>query len=388
MSPSHDSNHRLIDLPKDNISSSINLVPQVISSWSVEDSLAPYTDPQALSLWLDSYLLRSPHTRRTLLRESERFLIFLEHIKGLSSRHLPQTTTADANAYLAFLLTPLPFTDALLARYGRKSQPFRGPLSRSSIRQTIVILHHLFEALRHIHNPGGSLFLQSNPWVLVRDSVAIDHPKDVEQALSPEEWQAVLQTVESLPRNSSRDQAHYHRSRWLLQLLYRSWLRRDEAAQLKMSAFHEGPQGWSIRVVGKGQKTATLIASKTLMEELQIYRHSLGLTALPAPGEDRPAVMAVTREDKAVTAQAIYLICTTLFKMTANRLNTTDPQAAHRLHLATPHWLRHTGISHAMELGVDPRYVQAQARHSSLKITARYDHKDKHKWRQQIEMAL
>ena len=40
-----------------------------------------------------------------------------------------------------------------------------------------------------------------------------------------------------------------------------------------------------------------------------------------------------------------------------------------------------------MEMGVDPRYVQAQARHSSLHITARYDHKKRQAWRDAFNAA-
>jgi site-specific recombinase XerD len=49
--------------------------------------------------------------------------------------------------------------------------------------------------------------------------------------------------------------------------------------------------------------------------------------------------------------------------------------------------MRHTGVSHSMEMGVDPRYVQAQARHSSLNITARYDHKKRQAWRDAFNAA-
>jgi hypothetical protein len=40
-----------------------------------------------------------------------------------------------------------------------------------------------------------------------------------------------------------------------------------------------------------------------------------------------------------------------------------------------------------MEADVDPRYVQAQARHSSLKVTAVYDHKKRRAWRGALEAS-
>ena len=121
------------------------------------------------------------------------------------------------------------------------------------------------------------------------------------------------------------------------------------------------------------------------MDELKLYRASLGMPALPSPGETRPAILAVTGQDKGVTAQAIYLVCKVIFNQGADLLESQDPVAASRLRQASPHWMRHTGVTHAMEDGVNPRYVQAQARHSSLNVTARYDHKQKQAWRAALE---
>jgi site-specific recombinase XerD len=78
-----------------------------------------------------------------------------------------------------------------------------------------------------------------------------------------------------------------------------------------------------------------------------------------------------------------------IFDQAANRMETDDPAAAaaaaSRLRQATPHWMRHTGVTHAMESGASPRYVQAQARHSSLNVTAKYDHQVRRAWRADLE---
>ncbi|WP_337166101.1 site-specific integrase, partial [Vibrio fluvialis] len=165
------------------------------------------------------------------------------------------------------------------------------------------------------------------------------------------------------------------------------FLRREEAANLKMGNFIASPQGWSLRFVGKGDKWSTIIVTSKLMDELKVYRTSLGLPALPSPGESRPAIMAVTGVDKGVTGQAIYLICKEIFGWAADLIEGSDNAAAARLRQSSPHWMRHTGVSHSMEMGVDPRYVQAQARHSSLNITARYDHKKRQAWRDAFNAA-
>lgn len=149
-----------------------------------------------------------------------------------------------------------------------------------------------------------------------------------------------------------------------------------------MGSFEASPEGWSIRLVGKGGKKTKIIATDKLMSELRLYRQTLGLPALPSPGEQRPAIMAITGKEKGVTAQAIYLICGVIYERAAELAKERgDTAAATRLSVATPHWMRHTGITHAMEAGVNPRYVMAQARHSSLNVTARYDHQERRAWR-------
>lgn len=350
------------------------------------DLVVAATDRNAIETWLASYKTRSAHTSRNFRREAERFLMWLDATKGTSDRLLPAATADDANRYLDFLGAPRPFKAELLVRYNRTEQPFRGPLARASMRQAIVILHGMFEALRNVPDEDGGSYIRMNPWVLVRDAATGEEDDEIEEALTFEEWDAVQQTIEGLPRETARDRAHYARTRWIFQLLYRAFLRREEASVLLMGSFENGPDGWRIKLLGKGRKIARIVASRKLMAELTVYRQFLGLPPLPAPGEDRPAILAVIGKEKPISDQAIYAICTTIFRMTADRLAETDAAAAARLRCATPHWMRHTGISHAMERGVDPRYVQAQARHSSLKVTARYDHKEKRRWRDQLEM--
>lgn len=349
------------------------------------DLLVAASDRNAIEIWLASYKTRSAHTSRNFRREAERFLMWLDATKGPSDRLLPAATADDANRYLDFLGAPRPFARELLERYSRAEQPFRGPLARASMRQAIVILHGMFEALRNVPDEAGGSYIRMNPWVLVRDAATGEEDDEIEEALTFEEWDAVQQTIESLPRETARDRAHYARTRWIFQLLYRAFLRREEASSLLMGGFENGPDGWRIRLLGKGRKIARIVASRKLMSELTAYRLSLGLPPLPAPGEDRPAILSVIGNEKPISAQAIYAICTTIFRATADRCGGTNPAAAVRLRSASPHWLRHTGISHAMEMGIGPRYVQAQARHSSLTMTARYDHKERRRWRDQFE---
>lgn len=343
-------------------------------------------DAYAIRIFLDTYKGKSRHTQRAYAKVCQRFLIWLWYKHQPGPCLLPAVEVQHINDYQDFLSKPEQLPEEFLKANGLKNQPFRKPLARESMKHTITILHKMFTALRELKNSSGEPYCRFAPTKFAHDGIGGKKKiKDVEEALTEAEWEAVLITIEELPRKTERDRQHYHRARWVFQLLYRTFLRREEAAQLTMACFEPSTDGWSINVTGKGETERKIIATAKLMEELKLYRESLGLAPLPYPGEMRPVIMSVTGTDKGVTAQAIYLLCKEIFRMTADRLIETDQMAAKRLYKASPHWMRHTGISHAMEAGVNPRYVQEQARHSSLLVTARYDHKDRRAWRQDIE---
>lgn len=343
-------------------------------------------DEDAIRIFLDSYSRKSAHTVRSYEKECYRFLLWLKASRDPSPALLPAVTVKDINSYLDFLANPRPFTESFLKTHGWAHQPFRKALASESMKHCITVLHKMFSALREMRAAGNMPYCLFNPLKLAHDGISgSDQDEEIEEALTPEEWGAVQAVVEDLPRDTERGLKHYHRARWVMQLLYRAFLRRDEAAKLKMGSFEASPDGWNIRLIGKGEKKAKIVATNKLIEELKSYRLSLGLPALPSPGETRPAILSITGKDKGFGNQAIYLLCKVIFEKAADRLGSTDPAAASRLRQATPHWMRHTGVTHALEAGANPRYVQAQARHSSLNVTAKYDHKARKAWRVDLE---
>lgn len=345
-------------------------------------------DIAAIRIFLDGYSRSSRHTVRSYEKECLRFLLWLRARSVPSETLLPSVELKDVNDYVNFLSEPAPFNEEFLKLHGWNHQPFRKALTKQSIKHCLTVLYKMFDALREVRTEDNKPYCVFNP---IKNAVGRKKKKasteEIEQALSEEEWELVQQAIESLPQETERDKRHYHRARWTVQLLYRAYLRRDEAAQLTMGSFQASRDGWNISLIGKGDHKATIIATSKLMDELRLYRLSLGLQPYPAPGEETPAIMAVTGKNKGITDQAIYLICKEIFKRASELIEPTDPASASRLLKASPHWMRHTGVTHSMEAGVNPRFVQAQARHSSLTVTARYDHQRRKNWRAELEKA-
>ena len=135
-------------------------------------------------------------------------------------------------------------------------------------------------------------------------------------------------------------------ARWLVALLVRSWFRRSEVARLVMGDFHRDPHGdgWVCTVETKGGQDHTIVVTSQLLRELQVYRVSLGLSALPLPHDTLPAVGHLSSRDRHLTADMVYKIVKDLVKATADRLASSEPAGepevalmVERLRSVSPH---------------------------------------------------
>lgn len=349
-------------------------------------------DRSMIQAFLGSYARHSKHTVRSYQKEVMRFWLWLQSDEGVNFQRFPNVDARTVNAYLAQLADPRPIPDSIMRAAGLSKPLFKRGLSPASMSLSITILRQFFEFLRNEPGEDGRPYCLFNPFLKAHSGMERNED-DIEEALSEIEWQAVQETIERLPRETGRDRMHYHRTRWIFQLLYRAFLRRDEAASLRMNDFVRTKDGWMIKIFGKGRKRTRIIATQTLMDELSHYRTSLNLSAVPLPDDDAPAIYPIiegkrdrTGRLQTIHDQVIYLVCVKIFRETADRIEQDHPSAAQRLRFASPHWMRHTGITHAMEAGIDPRYVQSQARHSSPNTTSKYDHKERVRCRSEFEL--
>lgn len=342
-----------------------------------------YTDIEAVGVFLSSYQMRSEHTQRLYKRECMRFLLWLNVKMSRSGSLLRRATQEDINQYLNFVQRPRAFSEEMLREFGFSQQPFRTSLDSASVKVVVTVLNQMFSALKELDDGTGSPYVRFNPTKLLNKQLSKStsrsrrrKPKD---ALTQEEWGYVQETIENLPKTTDAEKKLYHRTRWLFQLLYRLWLRRHEVVTLRMCDFVKAQTGWFVCVRGKGGVEAELVATPTLMAELLVFRTSQRKASMPTASDMSPAFPSIADSSKPVTDQTIYLTTKVIFQQTADRIRESYPESAERLLRATPHWLRHTGITHALESQIDPRYVQAQARHATLATTTSiYDHKQAH----------
>jgi site-specific recombinase XerD len=373
--------------------------------------LAASNDLDAIRAWLARFA-DQPATFDSYRKEAERLLLWslVELGKPLSS-----LTHEDCLRYQHFLADPQPAATWVAnagSGGGRKHprgdarwRPFYGPLSPASIRQATVILNVLFSWLVQ----AG--YLAGNPLALSRQRTRKVAPR-ITRYLEPGLWQEVKDSIAAMPQDTPRARAHAHRVRWLFTLLYLGGLRIAEAGGNTMGQFFvrrdtDGTMRWWLTVHGKGNKDRLVPATRELMTELSRYRQSLGMTALPSPGEATPLVLPIGRtagktagstagqgpgsetapdrrkvaggSPAPLTRAALHAIVKEVFAAAAGRLRARGDAFASRADLleqASAHWLRHTAGSHMADQQVDLRLVRDNLGHASLGTTSLYLHVD------------
>ena len=344
---------------------------------SVVCQLAANNDLDAVRAWLAEFH-DSPQTLRNYRKEAERLLLWalIERGKPLSS-----LSREDCLLYETFLADPQPrerWCGIRLPRCNPQWRPFIGPLRSSSRKQALLIINSLFS---YLVKAG---YLAGNPLSLARRRGTGQTLRQVERFLEHDQWQALLATVEALPRDTERDQQHYARARYLIALLYLLGPRVSEVAEHTMGSFTRMRGRWWWRVIGKGRKEAQVPVNQDMLDALGDYRRFYGLPALPAPEESTPLVLNL-KGSAGIGDNMIYRIVKNLVSLAADRLAATDAYQADKLRRASTHWFRHTSITHQADAGIDIQFLQRNARHARIDTTGLYLHAEEKDWHAAME---
>lgn len=349
-------------------------------------------DRQAIELFLQEYA-RSPGTHRVYRKECERLLLWsvIERRKPMSS-----LTREDFDAYLQFLAHPQPaerWCGPKKPRQSKDWRPFVGPLQEDAVLTAMAALNSLFQWL------CDAGYLSGNPLGLVRQRrkkvLFQQASQPLERHLDSDMWDATVKAVDALPCSTVTEQAHQARLRFILALLYLLAPRAGELASHRMNSFYEARGQWWWAVLGKGQKAATVPLPDDMVTALIQYRQFLGLPAVPVSTDQTPLLMGLDDIVKGLSkglspqeAQKFYSQCTPLtarqlhrvlkelFSRACAYLPEDVQYKADKLRAASTHWGRHTSVTARVDAGMDPRYVQKDARHSDPRTTGLYTHEE------------
>ncbi|MWJ28185.1 tyrosine-type recombinase/integrase [Halomonas sp. ZH2S] len=339
------------------------------------------SDTEAVMQWLEEYRA-SPQTLRSYRREAERLLLWL---------HAQKMVLADMNRevlshFEGFLSDPQPrsqWVGPSRPRPHSEWRPFRGSLGAASRRQSLVILQGLFSWLVE----AG--WLAHNPFRLMRDKARRlnNQAPGIERYLERELWQWLWQWLNEplLEQATPRERYQQARRVFLFGFAYLLAPRISEMANARMQDFQRTEGRWWWHVVGKGAKTARIPVPDDMLYFLKHWRAALGLAPFPEHDDDTPLLRALDGR-REVGENQLYRVIRATFQQAAQALEDVEGERRHieALRRATPHWLRHTAITHQAQSGVELRYLAESARHSRLDTTARYLHTEDEEWHRQL----
>lgn len=331
-------------------------------------------DVDAINLWLLEFK-NSPNTFTSYKQAAERFFLWLK-IQKLNLHNITRETVLQ---YQKFLHDPQPNTiwcGPSKPRDHEDWKPFVRRLSENSIRLNLQILGSLYNYL--ILNQ----YLQANPWRLIKKK-SISKP-EIEKFLSQTNWEILKSFVCNLPQNTLPEKDYYHRIRWIFFVLYYTACRRSEAVNASMSSFAFKRGLWWFCVIGKGNKYAEIPVVNELLQELSLYRQSIGLSSYPSPDETKIPLIA-NSYGKRISDSMLYKTIKQVATDCASHIRDLNPNAAYCIENMSTHWLRHTSATHQVDSGLDIRIVKDNLRHSMLETTMRYQHTNQDERHQQTQ---
>ena len=340
--------------------------------------ISAQNDAQAVSAWLDEYV-DSPQTWKAYRREAERLLLWLAS-QGL--------TLADINREMlrefeAFLANPQPSEQWIGPSKPRTHpawRPFRGALSPGSRRQSLVILQGMSAWLVE----AG--WINHNPFRLMRDKSRRlnNQTRRVERYLESDLWAWLWQWLNRPLAQEEGGRAHFERARqrFIFGFAYLLAPRISEMADARMGDFQRSEGRWWWHVVGKGSKMARIPLPDDMLDCLHQWRQVLGLPDTPSQLEMEAPVLRALDGKRSLGNNQLYRLIRTTFQQAAQALeeNHGAPEHIAALNQATPHWLRHTSITHQAQSGISLRHLAESARHARLETTSRYLHNEDDEW--------
>lgn len=320
-----------------------------------------HSDTLAVRAWIRARA-GSDATAKAYRRELSRFLLFLDQ-RGLT---LGRCNADDCLAYMALLQNvPPEWSARRTAPLDHAAwSPFAGPLSHRSQRQAVVVVGACFTWL------VAARYLAGNPWVLVNRRTGDDrHANELaSRAIPPERWAVILARLEALATTEPAAE----RMVFLLQFLEATGLRAAELLGARLADLQQLDGRLLLQVHGKGSKNRVIPIAGQAQRALQRYLQCRGLDLAPiAAHAQAPLLCSLLDGSQALSYRSLYGSMKTWLNkaIDGSDLSWADKVAAAR---ASPHWLRHTCGTRALERGVPLDVVGQLLGHADPRTTARY----------------
>ena len=320
--------------------------------------LSATNDFEAVESWIAARA-GSQLTATAYRREAMRLLLWLQY--ECSGKTLSKMNVDDCGNFMAFLQNiQAKWISRVHAKPGAPGwAPFRGPLSRKSQAQAIVIVASLFTWLQ------AARYLPANPWLLVNQKTGDDASEKMldTKAFSESAVLEILKFIESQPPSPSRS-----RMRFILRFMESVGLRSAELLNARLDDFRLEPEGWVMQVHGKGAKNRIAAVPGQAFDALQEYLTLRGVGTIECAPPEAPLLASTLDPMEPIGYQALYEHVKGWF---VKAISASALPLNERLKLsgASTHWLRHTFGTRAIARDVPLDVIQAQMGHASIQTT-------------------
>lgn len=215
-----------------------------------------------------------------------------------------------------------------------------------------TIIGALKSFFRHLVDAG---ILTLNPTAFLkkkRNDTKQNLPGHLSHSLSESELQRLFDGM--MEQGASlRDQA-------LMQVLFLTGIRAEEAVRLKWSHIVTWQSRWYLDVFGKGSKRRRVYLPIQAIEVIQEYGKLLGIE-LGAAGNSKPLFAHLRRPNEHISRHGLYVL---VKKWCKRLLGRTD---------VSPHWFRHSCFTQLAHKGASLESIKALAGHESVETTMQYN---------------
>ena len=332
-------------------------------------ALSATNDYQAIYAWLS--LHESAATQRSYRKEAERLILWaiVERGKALSS-----LSTEDAIAYRSFMRHPAPrarWVGQSCSRASPEWRPFAGALSARSSAYALSVIGAMFRWLIE------QRYVLANPFAGVKVRGTRPAGLDVDRVFSEGEWNLLRTVADGLEWSYGWKKAAAERLRFVLDFGYATGLRAGELVASKLGDIETDARSdhW-LHVTGKGAKKGKVVLPPLARGALDRYLMQRGLSVTPAKWQPGTPVIGSMDDERGITATRLWSVVKRFFATAATVVEGGSPATAEKLRRATPHWMRHTHATHALDGGTELTAVRDNLRHSSISTTSMYLHAD------------
>jgi site-specific recombinase XerD len=341
-------------------------------------------DYDAVQAWLA--LHEAATTQRAYRKEAERLILWAIVERG---RALSSLTTEDAVAYRAFLRHPAPrsrWVGPPRPRLSPEWRPFAGGLSPRSVAYSLSVLGALYRWLMQ------QRYVLANPFAGIKvRGAGKTAALAATRVFTEGEWSIVQAVAEGLEWSYGWEAAAAQRLRFALDFAYATGVRSSELVGARLGMIEEDPQGerW-LCLVGKGSKAGKVALPPMARAALDRYLAQRGLPTTPARWEPATPLLGSLEQESiaGISGPRLWAVMKRFFAQVADAIADGHPATADKLRRASPHWMRHTHATHALQRGVELTTVRDNLRHASLATTSIYLHTDEARRARQLGQAF